>query len=94
MTTASQASAGWGGRLRNNIIRDNEISNPGEGQGVAIKEADNTSIVDNTFEGSIDKFRFVNSTETLVSGNILPDGVRFDLQDEATLAAGSQDDTA
>ena len=92
MTTASQASADWGGRPRDNIIKDNEISNPGEGQGVAIKESDNDSIVDNIFVG-IDRIRFVDSTETLVSGNTLPDGVRFDLQDGATLAAGSQDDT-
>ena len=90
--TVSQASADWDGRPRLNIIRDNRISDPVEGKGVAVKESDNDSILDNTFVG-IDSLRFDDSTETLVSGNVFPDGVEFDLENGATLAAGSQEPT-
>lgn len=75
-----------------NTIRDNRISSPLEGKGVAVKESDNDSIINNVFTG-IDSLRFDNSTETLVSGNVLPDGVEFTLENGATLADGSQEPT-
>lgn len=87
-----QASADWEGRPLNNKIRNNVIANPAEGKGVAVKEADGTSILDNTFE-DIEALRFDDSYETLVTGNILPDGVSFDLENGATLADGSQSPT-
>lgn len=87
-----QASADYDGRPRLNTIRDNRISSPLEGKGVAVKESDNDSIINNVFTG-IDSLRFDNSTETLVSGNVLPDGVEFTLENGATLADGSQEPT-
>lgn len=90
--TILQASADWDGRPRNNTIRNNLISNPVEGKGVAIKEADDTNVIDNTFE-LIDTLRFDDSYNTLVTGNTLPEGVAFDLENGATLAEGSQDDS-
>ncbi|CAM9349963.1 unnamed protein product [Ectocarpus sp. 6 AP-2014] len=70
----AEASADWDGRPRLNVIRDNTISDPGEEKGIAVKESDNTMILDNKFSG-IDTLRFDDSTETLVTGNELPDGV-------------------
>ena len=87
-----QASIAWNGRPRENIIRENTISYPVEGQGVAVTDSDYNEILDNVFIG-IDSLRFDNSTETLVLGNVLPDGVSFNLDDGATLAEGSQDPT-
>lgn len=75
-----------------NTIRENRISSPLEGKGVAVKESDKDSIINNVFEG-IDSLRFDDSTETLVSGNVLPDGVEFTLENGATLADGSQEPT-
>lgn len=87
-----QASAEWNGRPRFNIIRDNYISDPVEGQGVAVTDSDYNEILDNVFVG-IDQLRFDNATETLVLGNVLPDGVSFNLDNGATLAEGSQEAT-
>lgn len=87
-----QASADWDGRPRLNVIRDNTISDPEEAKGVAVKESDSNMILDNKFSG-IDTLRFDDSTETLVTGNDLPDGVAFDLENGATLAEGSQSST-
>ena len=92
MKPVLQASADWEGRPRDNIFRDNRISDPGEGKGIGVKESDNISILDNTFVG-IDALRFDNSTETLVSGNVLPEGVEFEIENGATIAAGSQEPT-
>ncbi|CAM9430926.1 unnamed protein product [Ascophyllum nodosum] len=88
----AEASIAWNGRPRENIIRENTISYPVEGQGVAVTDSDYNEILDNVFIG-IDSLRFDNSTETLVLGNVLPDGVSFNLDDGATLAEGSQDPT-
>lgn len=88
----SQASADWEGRPRFNTIRDNTISDPGEGKGVAVTGSDENYIIDNTFIG-IDSLRFDDAKETLVRGNDLPSGVRFTLDNGATLADGSQSST-
>ena len=87
-----QASADWDARPRYNIIRDNEISDPAEGHGVAVTGADYNKILDNIFVG-IESLRFEDAEETLVLGNVLPDGVSFNLDDGATLAEGSQEST-
>lgn len=87
-----QASTDWDGRPRYNIIRDNEISDPVEGQGVAVTGSDNNEILDNVFVG-IDSLRFDDAAETLVLGNVLPDDVSFNLDDGSTLAEGSQEPT-
>lgn len=63
-----------------------------EGQGVAVTGSDFNDILGNTFAG-IDRLRFDDATETLVSGNVLPDGVEFTLEEGATLAEGSQEPT-
>lgn len=86
-----QASESWDGRPRNNIIRYNTISDPAEGQGVAVTGSDNNEILDNTFAG-IDRLRFVDAQNNLLQGNDLPNGVAITLED-ATLAEGSQSGT-
>lgn len=88
----TQASADWDGRPRLNYIRDNKISDPLEGKGVAVTGSDDNFIIDNEFIG-IDSLRFDDAKNTLVTGNTLPDGVKFTLDDGATLADGSQSDT-
>lgn len=75
-----------------NTIRDNRISYPEEEKGVAVTDSDDNSILDNTFVG-IDSLRFDGATNTLVTGNVLPDGVEFTLENGATLAEGSQEPT-
>lgn len=87
-----QVSADWNGRPRLNTIRQNEISYPVESHGVAVTDSDDNEISENVFVG-IESLRFDNATETLVVDNVLPDGVSFNLDDGATLAAGSQDPT-
>nr|QGV16393.1 Mannuronate C5-epimerase [Saccharina japonica] len=88
----AEASADWDGRPRLNYIRNNKISDPVEGKGVAVTGSDDNFIIDNEFIG-IDSLRFDDAQNTLVTGNILPDGVEFTLDDGATLADGSQSDT-
>lgn len=87
-----QASIEWDGRPRFNTIRDNSISDPVEGKGVAVTGSDDNYILDNVFEG-IDSLRFDDASNTLVTGNTLPDGVEFTLEEGATLADGSQEPT-
>lgn len=87
----AEASADWDGRPRNNIIRNNAISDPVEGQGVAVTGSDYNEIVDNTFVG-IDRIRFEDAIDNLFAGNTLPDGVSITLED-ASLADGSQSGT-
>lgn len=82
----------WDGRPRLNTIRDNSISDPVEGKGVAVTGSDENVISDNVFVG-IDSLRFDDAFETLVTGNTLPDGVRFTFEEGATLAEGSQEPT-
>lgn len=60
---------------------------------MAVTGADYNEILDNVFVG-IDSLRFDDAIETLVTGNVLPDGVEFTLENGATLAAGSQSPTA
>lgn len=88
----SQASADWDGRPRLNNIRDNTISDPVEGQGVALTGSDYNNILDNVFSG-IESLRFEDSIETLVTGNDIPSGVRFNIDDVSALAEGSQSAT-
>eukprot|EP00903_Cladosiphon_okamuranus_P007254 g7037.t1 len=88
----AEASADWGGRPRLNVIRDNDISDPVEGKGVAVTGSDDNTIKGNVFVG-IDSLRFDDATNTLVTGNDIPDDVRFSLEDGATLADGSQEPT-
>ncbi|CAM9971825.1 unnamed protein product [Sphacelaria rigidula] len=88
----AEVSADWNGRPRLNTIRQNEISYPVESHGVAVTDSDDNEISENVFVG-IESLRFDNATETLVVDNVLPDGVSFNLDDGATLAAGSQDPT-
>lgn len=88
----SQASVDWDGRPRLNTIRDNYISDPVEGKGVAVTGSDYNYVLNNTFVG-IDSLRFDDAKETLVTGNALPSGVSFNLDDGATLADGSQSPT-
>lgn len=64
-----------------------------EGKGVAVTGSDYNDITDNIFDG-IDSLRFDDAKETLVTGNDLPAGVEFTLEEGATLADGSQADTA
>lgn len=59
---------------------------------MAVTGSDNNMIIDNVFVG-IDSLRFDDALETLVTGNTLPDGVSFSLEDGATLAEGSQEPT-
>ena len=63
-----------------------------EKHGVAVTDSDYNEILDNVFVG-LESLRFDNATETLVLGNVLPDGVSFNLDDGATLADGSQEPT-
>ncbi|CAM9241261.1 unnamed protein product [Choristocarpus tenellus] len=84
-----QASLSYGGRPRNNLIVENTIDGPLEGQGIACKESDGDEFRDNTFL-NIESMRFDASTETLVVGNSFEDGVVFRLENGATLAEGSQ----
>lgn len=59
---------------------------------MAVTGSDDNFIIDNEFVG-IDSLRFDDAKNTLVQGNILPEGVEFTLEDGATLADGSQSDT-
>lgn len=59
---------------------------------MAVTGSDDNNIIDNVFVG-IDSLRFDDALETLVTGNTLPDGVRFSLENGATLAEGSQEPT-
>lgn len=93
MVEPTQASADWDGRPRLNVIRDNDISDPQESHGVAVTSSDDNYILNNTFTG-IESLRFDDSYNTLVLGNYLEDGVEFRFEDGATLAEGSQSDTA
>eukprot|EP00752_Nemacystus_decipiens_P001269 g1266.t1 len=88
----AEASADWDGRPRNNTIRDNSISDPEESQGVAVTGSDENFILDNVFVG-IGSLRFDDAIDTLVTGNDLPEGVEFSLENGATLAEGSQEPT-
>ncbi|CAM9098445.1 unnamed protein product [Scytosiphon promiscuus] len=88
----AEASADWDGRPQFNIISNNSISDPVEGQGVAVTGSDYNEILGNTFVG-IDTLRFEDAMETLVVGNIIPDGVGFTVEEGATLAEGSQEPT-
>lgn len=83
----------WDGRPRDNIVRDNLISSPVEGQGVAVTGSDDNQIIDNAFV-NIESMRFEDAFNTLVVGNDFEDGVEFNIEDGATLAEGSQSDTA
>lgn len=83
----------WDGRPRLNVLRNNSISNPTEGQGVAVTGSDDNEILYNTFV-DIESMRFEDAFNTLVVGNDFEDGVEFSLSDGATLAEGSQSDTA
>lgn len=93
MRRSLQASIEYDGRPRFNNISNNNISHPGEkGKAIAITGSDNDYILNNVFV-NISILRFDNSSNTLVKGNVLPDGVTFTLEDGASLAKGSQNDT-